>query len=78
VLKAIYQDELDAAKRAAAESTRAATTQLGEQAEDALARLSSAHVKLEAAEKRLESLGVDAVSLQVLAACASCSLDSAA
>jgi hypothetical protein len=41
--------------------------QLGEQAEDALARLSSAQVKLEAAEKRLESLGVDAVSLQVRA-----------
>ncbi len=74
VLKAIYQDELDAAKRAAAENTRAATTQLGEQAEDALARLSSAHVKLEAAEKRLESLGVDAVSLQVLAACCSSSI----
>ena len=66
VLKAIYQDELNAAKRAAAENTRAATTQLGEQAEDALARLGSAHVKLEAAERRLESLGVDAVSLQVL------------
>lgn len=65
VLKAIYQDELDAAKRAAAENTRAATSQLGEQAEEALARLSSAHTKLEACERRLESLGVDAVSLQV-------------
>ncbi len=41
--------------------------QLGEQAEEALARLSAAHAKLQAAEKRLESLGVDAVSLQVCA-----------
>lgn len=85
VLKAIYQDELDAAKKAAAEQTRTATSQLGEQvifppqfktanpqvltlgvqAEDALLRLSSAQTKLEAAERRLESLGVDAVSLQV-------------
>ncbi len=65
VLKAIYQEELDTAKKAAAENTRAATSQLGEQAEEALARLSSAQTKLEAAERRLESLGVDAVSLQV-------------
>lgn len=41
--------------------------QLGEQADEALARLSAAHAKLQAAEKRLESLGVDAVSLQVCA-----------
>jgi hypothetical protein len=74
VLKAIYQEELDAAKRAAAENTRTATMQLGEQAEDALARLSSAHTKLEAAEKRLESLGVDAVSLQVIALYTPCFL----
>jgi hypothetical protein len=65
VLKAIYQDEINVVKKTAVESTRAATSQLGEQAEEALARLSAAQTKLEAAERRLESLGVDAVSLQV-------------
>ncbi len=52
-------------KKAAAENTRAVTSQLGEQAEDALQRLSATHAKLEAAERRLESLGVDAVALHV-------------
>ena len=68
VLKAIYQDELDAAKKAAADSTRQATSQLGEQAEEAMAKMGAAQVKLEAAERRLETLGVDAVSLQVMCA----------
>jgi hypothetical protein len=52
-------------KKAVAENTRAVTSQLGEQAEDALQRLSATHAKLEAVERRLESLGVDAVALQV-------------
>ena len=78
VLKAIYQDELDAAKKAAADSTRQATSQLGEQAEEAMAKMGAAQVKLEAAERRLETLGVDAVSLQVMCAAAAAAAVTAA
>ena len=78
VLKAIYQDELDAAKKAAADSTRQATSQLGEQAEEAMAKMGAAQVKLEAAERRLETLGVDAVSLQVMCAAAAAAAAAAA